>query len=330
MKRALHSLQRFTTTAVVICAALSGSASAQSADSFPDRPIHLIVTFAAGGGMDTVARVVGERLSERLGQPVVVENMPGANGDLAAMHVAEAEPDGYTLLVSSSILTVNPSLFEETPYDPVEDFTPVAPLVRIDYIIVVNPSLGVKTLQDLIDLARERPGELDYASGGVGTPSHLTGELIQAMAGVEMVHIPYQGGALGIAAVVSGEVDFITTSAPAALPHIEAGTLDVIAVTSPERADALPDVPSAAESGLPGFDGSGWYGLLAPAGTSADVVGKINTEVATIVTMDDLRERFAAQAFQPFTLSPDEFRDHIATEFEKWSELIEANDIRGE
>jgi len=267
----------FACTSAVVLAALSPVAAAQN---YPTKPIRLVVPFPAGGTTDILARAAAQKLSEALGQQVVVDNRPGAGGNIGADIVAKSAPDGYTLLMGTvGTHAINPSLYTKMPYDHFKDFVPVVLVAGVPNVLVVTPSLPVNSVQDLIKLAKEKPGQINFASSGSGTSIHLSGELFKTMTGVEMTHVPYKGSSPALTDLMGGQVQLMFDNLPSALPQIKGGKLRAIAVTSTKRAPALPDIPTMAESGLPGFEASSWFGVLAPAGTPPAVVTRINTEI---------------------------------------------------
>jgi tripartite-type tricarboxylate transporter receptor subunit TctC len=270
----IRTLLRFLIAALVAVAACA------SAQNYPNKPIRLVVPFPAAGTTDILAREVGQRLSVTLGQPVVIDNRPGAGGNIGADIVAKSAPDGYTLLMATvGTHAINASLYSNMPYDHIKDFTPVVLVAGVPNVLEVTPSLPVKTVADLIKLAKEKPGQINFASSGNGTSIHLSGELFKSMAGVDMTHVPYKGSAPALVDLVGGQVQVMFDNVPSSIEQIKAGKLRAVAVTSAQRSPALPDVPTIAESGLPGFEASAWFGIVAPAGTPAAVVNRINADV---------------------------------------------------
>ncbi|HKA46054.1 MAG TPA: tripartite tricarboxylate transporter substrate binding protein [Burkholderiales bacterium] len=320
----LSRLVMFTMLAV-LCA------GAGAAQDYPSRPIRVIDSFPAGGNTDVLARTLGQKLFERWGQPIIVDNRPGAAGNIGAEIAARAAPDGHTLLMGlTTTLAPSMTLFPKLPYDAVRDFAPVGTVASSLLVMLVHPSLPVKSTKDLIVLARARPGELRYASSGVGGPLHLATELLKAKAGVDMVHVAYKGGAPAAAAVASGEVQLGFASLAASLPLIKAGRLRAIAVSTPKRSSALPDVPTIAESGLADFDITTWYGLLAPAGTPAVVIAKINSEVARALKLPDVAERLSLLGLEPRTGTPQEFGAILKAEIALYAKIIKDAGIKPE
>ena len=298
-----------------LAAMLAGSAHAQS---YPVKPVRIVVPSSAGGGTDIVARVLAPELSKRLGQQVIVDNRPGAGTMIGIEAVAKSPPDGYTLLMGLSTLAINSALYNKVPYDPVRDFAPVTLATTSASILVVHPSLPVKTLKDLIAFARARPGQLNYASAGVGTYPHMTYELFLSMAKLKMEHIPYKGTAPAMIDMIAGQVASMAATVITGMPHIRSGRLRALGITSLKRAEVAPDIPTVAEAGLPGFESVQWYGLLAPANTPADIVNRLHREMAQILQLPAIRKRFAADAVDTVGNTPEEFARHIAAELDKW------------
>ena len=314
------------TVVAAIAAFLSFSAAAQS---YPSKPIRLIVPFAAGGGNDNVARLVGKRLADGLGQPVVVDNRPGAGGVVGAELAAKSAPDGYTLFLGGvGSHAINPNLHEKLPYDPIKDFAPVALLAQAPLVLVVHPSVPAKSVAELTAYARAHPGKLNFASNGNGSSSQLAAVMFDSMAGVEMVHVPYKGLSPALADLLSGQVQLMFSSVVAILPHIKAGKLRGLAVTGTKRLASLPGLPTIAESGLPGYEASSWYGILAPAGTPRDIVMKLNAELAKALEQPEVRNSLLAEGAEPVGGSPEAFAAHIRAEKERLGKLIRDAKIR--
>ena len=278
-----------------------------SAQSWPTKPVHILVSSGAGGTADILARMVGERLAPVLGQPVIVENRPGAGGHLGAGLVARAQPDGYTLLMSGSPThSVGPHLFKRLTYEPMRDVPPVAMIAVAPNLLVAKASLPVKSLADLIALAREKPGQLTYSSAGNGTSGHLAAELLKSMARIDMRHVPYKSGPEAVTGVLTGDVDFIFFTVPAVLPQVEAGKLRALAITSLARSELVPDIPTVAEAGFPGFEVLGWYALFAPRETPKPVVAKLSAEVEKIVRSPDIHDKLLQLGAEPRYMSPEQ------------------------
>ena len=302
------------------CAAAPGFAQAP----YPNHPIRIVVPFPAGGTTDIIARAVAQKLTEATGQPVVVDNRPGAGGNIGSELVAKAAPDGYTLLMGTvGTHAINPNLYAKMPYDHVRDFAPVILVAGVPNVLEVYPGLPINSVQELIAYGKANPGKLNFASSGSGTSIHLSGELFKTMTGVQMAHIPYKGSAPALQDLVGGQVQLMFDNLPSSLALIKAGKLRALAVTSAQRSSALPDVPTVAEAGLPGFEASSWFGLLAPAGTPKEIVAKLNGEVAKWLATPDAKEKLAAQgAIANTGLTPDDFTRHIATETAKWQKVV--------
>jgi len=300
-----------------------------SADAFPSKAIRLIVPYAPGGTSDIVARSLAQGLSSRFGQPVVVENKSGAGGTIAADMVAKSPADGYTVLVSNSaLLGLSPLLYSKLRYDTNKDLAPVSVLVSGGNVLVVEAALPVNSLKELISYAKANPGRLNFASGGSGTGPHLNGELLKQMAGVDIKHVPYKGSAPGIAAVVAGEVQIMFDNVPTAWPFVKAGRLRALAVTETTRNPLMPDVPTMAEAGLPGFEHSGWFSLSVPAGTPHDVLMKLNTTVDQVIKTPEFASSIAAIGFRPVGGSPEKMAALTAAEAAKWGPLVKALDVK--
>jgi len=318
--------------AVKACAlaALAISASAH-AEVYPAKPIHMIVAYPPGGGTDIVGRMVAQKLGETLGQSVVVENRGGASGNIGTEIAARSAPDGYTVLMGNvAPNAINVSLFRNLPFDPVSDFAPVSLVASTSNILVVHPSTPARTVKEVVALARSRPGTLNFASAGVGSSSHLAGELFRILAGADIVHVPYKGAGPAMVDVLSGQVQLYFATMPAAMPHVKSGKLVPIAVTSLGRSQALPDVPTVAESGVPGFEASTWYGLLAPAHSPDAAIARLHESVVKVLGDAALRAKLADQGFEPVGDSPKEFAVYIRSEIAKWGKVIRDAGIRPE
>ena len=293
------------------------------AQSWPARPVQIVVSSGAGGTADIVARMIGEKLAPALGQPVVVENKPGAGGNLGASAVARANPDGYTLLMSGSPThSVGPHLFKNLSYDPMRDVPPIAMVAIAPNLLVVNASSPVRSVAGLIKLAREKPGTVTYSSAGIGTSGHLAAELLKATASLDMSHVPYKSGPEAVIGVLSENVTFIFFTLPSVLPQVETGKLRALAITTAQRSKLMPDIPTVAEAGFPGFDVIAWYAFFAPRGTPEPVVARLSAEIKTIVGRDDVRDQMAKLGAEPRYLSPREVADFVAVESPKWGALL--------
>ena len=304
-------------------------ATAALAQSYPAKPIRLIVPFAAGGGNDNVARLVGKHLSDSLGQQLVIDNRPGAGGVLGAELAAKAVPDGYTLFLGGvGSHAVNPNLNVSLPYDPIRDFAPVALLAQAPLVLVVHPSVPADSITAFVALARSRPGQLNYASNGNGSSSHLAAVMFDSMTGVDMVHVPYKGLSPALTDLLSGRVQLMFSSVVAILPHIKAGKLRGLAVTGSRRLASMPNLPTIAESGMPGYEASSWYGVLAPAGTPREIVARLNAELVKALEQPEVRTSLLAEGAEPIGGTPEQFAAHIRSEKERLGKLIREAKIR--
>ena len=297
-------------------------AATASAQSFPTKPLKIIVPFPAGGTVDFFARVISTKLSEALGQSVLVENRAGAGGNIAAEAVAKAAPDGYTLLMGSEIIAINTSLYSKIGYDPVKDLAPITLVGTVPNILIVHPGLPVNSVNDLIALAKKTPGKISFASTGQGTSTHLSSELFKLMANVDMLHVPYKGGPPAIADLISGQVNMMFINMPTGITHVRSGKAKIIAVSSIKRVSQLPDVPTVDQAGVKGFETSAWSGLYAPAGTPADIINRLNVEVVKILKQPSVREQLMAQGAEPVGDTPEEFSRFTLAEISKWAKII--------
>ena len=296
--------------------------------AYPNRPVHIVVPFTPGSATDTLARTYGQKLSEIWNQPVVVENKPGAGGTIGAAFVAKSTPDGYTLLVHSAAQAYNPSIYATLTYDTVKDFVDIAALGGQPNVLVVAPSLGVKSMAELIALAKKKPGELNYASAGSGSGTHINGEKFKLAAGIDVVHVPYKGTPEALTDTMTGRVTYYFAPISAALPFVREGKLVALAVSTAKRASALPNVPTVAESGLPGFDYSLWVGIFAPAGTPPEVVDKIARDVRSAAQAADVKERFTTLGAEPMPMTPAEFNQFVDGEITESAKVIKAAGIK--
>jgi len=310
------------------CGLLFAALVAQ-AQPFPSKAVRLVVPFPAGGSTDMISRTLGQKLSERWGQPVVIDNRPGGSTIIGTDLVARAAPDGYTLLVTTASFTIVPSLIDKLPFDPAKDFEPIALINTTPLVVVVNLGVPAKSIQGLIALAKARPGALNFGSAGSGTSNHLAGELFNVMAGVRIVHIPYKGNAPALTDLVGGHVDLLFNGVTSALPLIEAGKLRPLAVTSLTRSGALPDIPTLDELGLRGFQAVAWNGLSAPARTPKDVIRRINADVLKVIRSPELVEHWKAEGSDPVGDSPEQFAAFLRQETAKWNKVIKFAHIKG-
>lgn len=295
-------------------------------NNWPLRPIRLVVTFPPGGSSDTAARIVAPKLAQRLGQAVVVDNRPGAGGGLGLDLVAKAPADGYTLvLASAGGLTANPTLYPSLPYNPGRDFAPITLFGTSPFVLVANPALPANNAREVVALAKSQVGKLSYASGGSGTAMHLSGELLKSMTGSFILHVPYRGTAPAVMAVMAGETSLAIADIASIQPQLKSGRLKVIGVMSKERSTLAPNLPTLAESGIPGYDSSGWFAILAPAGTPSAVVTRLNTDITTVLRLPEIQERFSAAGLEPLTSTPEQLEQLIKTETVKWSRVIKAS-----
>jgi tripartite-type tricarboxylate transporter receptor subunit TctC len=291
----------------------------------------MLVGFAAGGGTDTTARAIGQPLSEALGQQVIVDNRPGAAGNIAADITAHSVPDGYTILMGTiAALAINPSLYQKLPFDPIKDFEPISLAVSSMNVLVVHPSVAAKNVKELIALAKAQAGKLTYGSSGVGGAGHLAGVLFDQLAGTKMIHVPYKGGAPAIIALVSGEVNMVFATAETAVPQVKAGKIRALGVTTAKRSALLPDLPTIAEGGLPGYEANNWYGLLAPAKTPAAIVERLNREVVKVLNMPNVKEQLFRSGLDASPSTPKEFGAYIKSEMAKWSKVVKASGAKAE
>jgi tripartite-type tricarboxylate transporter receptor subunit TctC len=313
---------------VLLTAAMLVAASVHA--QYPNRAVRMVVPSSAGGGTDIIARIVAPKLTERLGQQIVIENRSGAGTMIGGDVVAKAPPDGYTLLMGLSTLATNPVIYKKVPYNAITDLAPITLVLSAPNILVVHPSLPVKTVKELIWFAQARPGELNFGSAGAGTNPHLSMELFLSMAGLKMVHVPYKGSAPAMIDLLSGQVVTMAATMLTGMPHVRSGRLRAIGLTGSKRNAAVPDVPTIAEAGLPGYEAVQWYGLLAPAQIPKDIVARLNREMVAILQLPDIKERFAADGGEAVPTTPEEFGRYIRSETEKWARVAKAAGIRPE
>jgi tripartite-type tricarboxylate transporter receptor subunit TctC len=316
---------------VALWVAALGAAAPAAAQTYPDRPVRLIAPFPAGGLADVLARAVGDEMSKTLGQPVIVENRAGAGGNAGADAVAKAAPDGFTLLMSSAgILTANPFLYSKLPFDPETAFIPVSNVADMSMLVVVNPKLDAKSLSDLVAFARANPNKLNFGSPGIGTTGHLGLAMLMHAAQAKITHVPYRGAAPAVTDLIAGQIDGVVDNPPTVLPHISGGRLRALAVAAKQRLPLLPDVPTAAEAGVPNYEASSWFGIVAPAGTPAPIVERLHKEIAAAVRTAAMKERFASTGARLIGDTPAEFAARIKTERAMWGEIIKAANIKAE
>jgi len=309
--------------AAALCAGLVALLAAPAAADYPDRPIRLVVPFPAGGGADALARTIMPRVAQELGASIVIDNRPGAGGNVGAEFVAHAAPDGYTLLYGTNgTHAINRALYAKQGFDPVRDFAPVSRMTQIAALLVVNPSVPARNVAELIDYARANPGKVFFASAGNGTTSHLAGELFKTAAGIDIVHVPYRGGGLAAADVAGGQVQMMIDVMPNVLPLATGGKLRALGVSTAARVPAAPEIPTIAESGLPGFEVSAWDGIFAPAGTPPAVIERLNAAIRAALADPKVREALVARGTQPVTSTPDELARHVVAESEKWARVV--------
>ena len=317
--------------ALQAAAALALGASGFAARAaYPDKPIRVVLGFAAGGGSDILLRTITPPLGDALGQSIVVDNKPGAGANIAMQAVAQAAPDGYTLLMGTPGLATNSSLYANLGFDPLKDFAPISLVGSVPNVLIVRPSLAVSTVAELVAYAKANPGKLNYASPGAGTSLHLAGELFKTSTGIRMEHVAYKGGAQALADVMSGQVDLMFNVLPSALPQIKAGTVKALAVTGPQRAATLPDKPTMIEAGVPGYTAVTWNGLLAPAGTPRDVVNRLHEAVVKVLRSPDMAQKYAAIGTDVVVSTPEEFSAFLRDETAKWRRAIESAGVKAQ
>jgi tripartite-type tricarboxylate transporter receptor subunit TctC len=323
-----HAVRAFVALATLTSAAGALAQSGGAAQSYPSKAIRIVVPFPAGGTSDILARAVGQKLTEEWKQPVIIDNRPGASANIGAELVVKSPPDGYTLLLASTIHTINPSLYSKLGYDPVRDFTPVTLIAATSQVLAVHPSLPVKTVKELVADAKKRPGQINYSSGGNGSQPHLTAELFKARTGIDILHVPYKGAPPAMNDLLAGHVALSFATAPSAVPHAKSGRLRALAVSTAKRISALPDVPTIDESGVPGFEASGSNGLVGPAGMPAAVVEKLNTTVIRIVKEPAMSRFLSEQGADPYTTTPTEYAAYIKAEVAKWAKAVKDSGAR--
>ncbi len=314
---------------IALCAT-HGTRAAEPASSYPSKPVRMIVGYAPGGGSDIMGRIMGQELIKSLGQQMIVENRAGAAQNIAAEYIAKSPADGYTLFMSSAALGINISLYPKINYHPVRDFAPIALFAISPNLLITHPSLPPKTVKEFVAFAKQYPGKLNYSTSGSGSTQHLSGEMLKVMAGIGIVHIPYRGSAPSMTALLSGEVEFSFNNIPASINYIKAGRLRAISITSAKRSPLLPDLPTMAEAGVPKFETSTWYGLLAPAATPRDIVTKLNNAINTVVKNPEFNKRLAQLGADPVAESPEFFANYLKAEIERWAPVVKASGAKPE
>ena len=305
------------------------SISAANAQAYPNRPIRAIVPIAPGGGTDTTGRLVTTRLSEALGQQIVVDNRAGGGGTIGASIVAKAQPDGYTILFGSiSTHGVNPAIYKNLPYDHIKDFAPVSLIGTVPNVLVVHPSLPVKSVSDLINYAKANPGKINYGSAGIGSPPHLSMELLKSMAGINLLHVPYKGAGPALAELLGGQTQVMCTSLAGQLPHIKAGRVRALAVTTAKRNPQLPDVPTMIEAGVPGYEVTIWYAVFTPAGVPKPIITRLNSELVKLLKMPEMKERMAQIGVDPAPSTPQELAAFVKSETAKWTKVVQEAGVK--
>jgi tripartite-type tricarboxylate transporter receptor subunit TctC len=316
---------------VLLCAALVAAVPglAESQSAYPTKPVRMIVPFPPGGGNDLLARIIGQKLGDTWGQPVIIDNKPGGNTIVGTEALARAAPDGYTLMLTSSSHVIIPSLLN-LPFDAIKDFAPVTTVSLSELVLAVNPEVPAKTVRELIALAKSKPGQLNFASGGSGNPNHLAGEMFNSVAGTKVVHVPYKGGGPALTDLVGGQVQMFFVASAVVLPFLKTGKLNALAISGGHRLAALPDVPTFTEAGLPNFDVGQWYAILAPAGTPKPVIDKVAADVAKALALPDVKEKLAAQGMEPFVTSPAQLGELMNKDLARYAKLIKSADIKME
>lgn len=318
--------------ALVAVATASGAAAVQAAPAatnYPTKPVRMVITYPPGGNTDLVGRAVAQKLTEAWSQQVIVDNRGGAGGVLGTVISKQAAPDGYTLLLGTSAgMVLNPLLMSKIPYDPHQDFAPVSLVIVNPQLLVVHPGLAARNMKEFIALAKSKPGQLNFGSSGVGTPNHLGGEMLKAMAGINIVHVPYKGGAASITDLIAGQVQLVISSAPSVVPHVKNGRLRALAIGGAKRTPALPEVPTVAESGVPGYEYTTWYGIFVPAKTPQTIVAKLNAELVRMLADPQMTQRFQSQGGDPASSTPAELTAYMKEETARWQRVIKTAGIK--
>mgnify|MGYP006284325807 FL=1 len=309
----------------LIATACAGLATAQT---YPAKPVKFVLPFPPGGPTDILGRIIGQKLNAQLGQPVIPENKPGAGGNVGTEYAAKQPADGYTIVLVSPSLSISPGLYKKLGYDPVKDFAAISLVAQIPNVLLVHPSVPAKTLRELVQLAKSKPGQLNFGSGGLGTSNHLGGEMFKGLTGVSMVHVPYKGSNEAMVGMMGGHVDMVVIGVPPTLPHIKAGRVRPLAILADKRVSYLPDVPTSKEAGVPNYIVTTWYGILAPAGTPRDIINRLNAEWIKIEAQPDTKEKMAAAGYDPMASTPDQFADFIKSEMVSWMKVIKDANIK--
>ena len=312
----------------VAVSAFSFACCAIAQQDFPAKPIRIVVGVTAGGATDILARVLGNKLSENLRQQVIVDNRPGANHIIGGQLTQKSAPDGYTMQVIPEGWVINASMYAKLPFDPVHDFTPIASIGLVPNALVVHPSLPVRTVRQFVALARTRPGQMNYGTSGVGSPSHMSAELLKALTRVEYTHVPYKGQALAVSALLGGQIEFAFPTIMASVGYVRAGKLIALGVTTAQRATALPDVPTIQEAGVPGYEVAGWYGVIGPGGMPQPLVARLNHEINSILNVPDTRDQLSREGAEPHTGTPEEFAATMANDVKKWQKVVATAGIK--
>lgn len=317
-------------TVVGILFLLGAMVGPLGAQSYPSKQLRLILPFPPGGPTDILGRAIGQKLSEQIGRPVVIDNRPGAGGNLGVEIASKTPPDGYTIVLSSPLIAISPSLYSKLNYDPIKDLAPISLVATIQNLMIVHPSVPAKTLKEFIQLARSSPGKLNFGSGGVGTTTHLASEMLKSLAGIKMVHVPFKGTGQAMLGLIGGQIDMLVIAVPPTLPQIQAGKVRPLAVLSDRRATALPNVPTSKEAGVANYEVPIWYGILAPAGTPAAIITTLNQELTKALTSADLRERLAAVDVEPMTSTPEQFASFIKSETVRYAKVIKESGAKAD
>lgn len=316
------------TFGLTVCLGVASVATEAGAQAFPSKPLRLIVPFPAGGPTDVQARVVAQEMSKILGQQVVVDNRAGAGGNVAAEVAAKSAPDGYTVFFATGgTHGINPNLYKKLPYDPVKDFDPVVFVATSPNVFVAHPKFPANTIPELIDYARKNPGKINYATAGNGTTTHMSGELLKSLTGIDIVHVPYRGGAPAMNDLLAGQIELMTDGLPSSMPHIKAGSIKALGVTTAKRADSAPEVGTVAEA-VPGFEAAAWFGLVVPKGTPKEAIDKLNAEANRALRSEEVRKRYAELGAEPVGGSPQDLERQIASELQKWAEVVKSTGAR--